>query len=407
MEKLINNFTIFENSKNLSIKPLIVFDKSMNAFVTGNNYIYIHTGLLENLDSYEELEGIIAHEIGHLILGHVESRKILSKKNSNLVNIGIFALLGATLAGSSNNLNGSILVGTDFFYKKQYKYNRTQELEADIFSIKALNKLKKSSIGLKRFFKKIEKRNKLYSNENNYYASHPNSENRLEIINSLSHFNDKNLKTITYYKNIELDLQKLKIKLVAYTKDKQKLKIIKLNLKEKNKIFYSAINSYIDHDIKNSIKKAIELQKLNINNPFIDEMIGSLYFIEGNFKEASKYYNQALEKFDKLKILSPPNIKLSLAKSLIEINKKKSLKKSLSILEELVPMKYKSIYFWKLIGTTANKLGDKSASMVAIAEEKILKKQYKKAKLFASKALKFKNIKTLYRMRALDIMNFK
>ena len=181
----------------------------MNAFVTGNNHIYIHTGLLENLDSYEELEGIIAHEIGHLKLGHVESRRILSKKNSNLINIGIFALLGATLAGSDNNLNGSILIGTDFFYKKQFKYNRTQELEADIFSIKALNKLKKSSIGLNRFFKKIEKRNKLFSNKNNYYSSHPNPENRLEIINSLSQFKDNKLNTITYYKNIELDLQKL------------------------------------------------------------------------------------------------------------------------------------------------------------------------------------------------------
>ena len=379
----------------------------MNAFVTGNNYIYIHTGLLENLDSFEELEGIIAHEIGHLTLGHVESRKILYKKNSNLIDIGIFALLGASLSGSSNNLHGSILVGTDFFYKKQYKYNRTQELEADIFSIKALNKLKKSSIGLNRFFKKIEKRNKLFYNKNNYYASHPNPENRLEIINSLSHFKDNKLNTITYYKNIELDLQKLKIKLTAYTKNKQKLKIIKNNLKEKNKIFYSSINSYLNHDIKNSIKNTIKYQKQNKNNPFVDEMIGSLYFINSDFEKASIHYNQALEKFDKLNILSPPNIKLSLAKSLMEIEDKTSLKKSLLILEELIPMKYDSIYFWKLIGITANKLGDKPASMVAIAEEKILKKQYKKAKLFAAKALKFKNIKTLYKMRALDIMNFK
>ena len=85
---------------------------------------------------------------------------------------------------------------------KQYKYNRTQELEADIFSIKALNKLKKSSIGLNRFFKKIEKRNKLFYNKNNYYASHPNPENRLEIINSLSQFKDNKLNTITYYKNM-------------------------------------------------------------------------------------------------------------------------------------------------------------------------------------------------------------
>ena len=56
---------------------------------------------------------------------------------------------------------------------------------------------------------------------------------------------------------------------------------------------------------------------------------------------------------------------------------------------------------------TANKLGNKPASMVAIAEEKIIKKQYDKAKLFASKALKYKNIKTLYKMRASDIINLK
>ena len=136
-------------------------------------------------------------------------------------------------------------------------------------------------------------------------------------------------------------------------------------------------------------------------------MIGSLFFIQGNYKKASLHYSQAIEKFNILKISPPLSIKLSLAKSLIEINDKKSLKKSLLILEELIPMKYNSIYFWKLIGITANKLGNKSASMVAIAEEKILKKQYDKAKFFASKALKYKNIKTLYKVRASDIINFK
>ena len=287
----------------------------MNAFVTGNNYIYINTGLLENLDSYEELEGIIAHEIGHLKLGHVESRKILSKKKLSLLDIGIFTLLGVSLASSNNNVSGSILIGTDFFYKKQFKYNRTQELEADIFSIKALNKLKKSSIGLNNFFKKIEERNKLFPDKNNYYASHPNSENRLEIINSLSQFKGDNLNTTVYYKNLELDLQKLKIKLLAYTKNKQKLNLIKKNLKTKNKIFYSSINSYLNHDTKASIEQAIKLQEKNKKNPFTNEMIGSLFFIEGNYKKASINFNQAIKKFSKLGISPPSNIKLSLAKS--------------------------------------------------------------------------------------------
>ena len=80
---------------------------------------------------------------------------------------------------------------------------------------------------MNKFFKKIEERNKLFPDKNNYYASHPNSENRLEIINSLSQFKGDNLNTTVYYKNLELDLQKLKIKLLAYTKNKQKLNLIK------------------------------------------------------------------------------------------------------------------------------------------------------------------------------------
>ncbi len=319
----------------------------------------------------------------------------------------VFCFAWCHISWLNNNLNGSILIGTDFFNKKQFKYNRTQELEADIFSIKALNKLKKSTIGLNEFFKKIEERNKLFPKKNNYYTSHPNSENRLELINSLSNFKNNNLNTTIYYKNLELDLQKLKIKLTAYTKNKQKFNVIKKNLKEKNKIFYSSINHYLNHNIEASIKKAIKLEEQNKKNPFTNEMIGSLLFIEGNYKKASLHYSQAIDKFNKHKISTPLNIKLSLAKSLIEINDKKSLKKSLLILEELIPMKYNSIYFWRLIGMNAEKLGDKPASLVAIAEEKILKKQYDKAKIFASKALKYKNIKTLYKMRASDIINFK
>ena len=92
------------------------------------------------------------------------------------------------------------------------------------------------------------------------------------------------------------------------------------------------LNYYLSHNIAASIKKAQELQEKDKENPFTNEMIGSLLFIEGNYKRASLFYSQAINKFNKLKISPPLNIKLSLAKSLIEINDKKSLKKSLLIL---------------------------------------------------------------------------
>ena len=74
-------------------------------------------------------------------------------------------------------------------------------------------------------------------------------------------------------------------------------------------------------------------------------------------------------------------------------------------MEQLIPIKNKSIRLWRLIGVTSHKLKMKSISMVAQAEEKILKKQYKKAKKIASKALQDNNIKSLYKIRALDIIN--
>ena len=49
IQKMINNFTEDEIDKFNIIRPIIVVNKSLNAFVTGDNKIFIHTGLLENM----------------------------------------------------------------------------------------------------------------------------------------------------------------------------------------------------------------------------------------------------------------------------------------------------------------------------------------------------------------------
>ena len=50
--------------------PRLILNNEYNAFVTGSNKIYVSSGLINKAESISEIQGVIAHEIGHLILNH-------------------------------------------------------------------------------------------------------------------------------------------------------------------------------------------------------------------------------------------------------------------------------------------------------------------------------------------------
>ena len=46
----------------------VVQDDNFNAFATPSGHIFIHSGLIEQIESEEELAGILAHEIAHAMI---------------------------------------------------------------------------------------------------------------------------------------------------------------------------------------------------------------------------------------------------------------------------------------------------------------------------------------------------
>jgi predicted Zn-dependent protease len=50
---------------------VLIEDKEWNAFTTGGTYIFIHSGLEEDLKNDAELANVIAHEIAHTVANHV------------------------------------------------------------------------------------------------------------------------------------------------------------------------------------------------------------------------------------------------------------------------------------------------------------------------------------------------
>ena len=52
-------------------KIFIVRDNSLNAFVSDGNNMFVHTGTLLEARNVNELSGILAHETGHIMGGHI------------------------------------------------------------------------------------------------------------------------------------------------------------------------------------------------------------------------------------------------------------------------------------------------------------------------------------------------
>lgn len=54
-----------------AVDLVLLNDGSINAFVAGGQAIYIHSGLIGAADNVNELQGVIAHELGHITGGHI------------------------------------------------------------------------------------------------------------------------------------------------------------------------------------------------------------------------------------------------------------------------------------------------------------------------------------------------
>jgi len=126
---------------------IIANDSVVNAFCTPGGYIYIYTGLLKFVDDEATLAGIIGHEIAHAECRHATKR--MTKVYGAQFLLGL--ILGekpAKIAEITANLfTGLALLAN----------SRSDETEADEYSIKYLASTEYYPGAIKFFFEKIKK----------------------------------------------------------------------------------------------------------------------------------------------------------------------------------------------------------------------------------------------------------
>ncbi|MBO44159.1 MAG: hypothetical protein CMM28_10595 [Rhodospirillaceae bacterium] len=158
-------------------KVRVAKSKVVNAFAAPGGHIVILSGLIEKADTLEEVAGVLAHEMGHVIKRHPAKALIHAYGWSMLIT----ALTG--VSGSSGDLASGFAL-----HLANASYSRSNEAEADETAIEILTLAKINNTGLVNFFKKLLNEGKAEGTRNDddlvlkYLASHPTLRERIDAI---------------------------------------------------------------------------------------------------------------------------------------------------------------------------------------------------------------------------------
>ena len=181
-----------QNTKKL--KFTVIDSDIMNAFALPDGSIVVYTGIIDSMNDYEELAGLIGHEVAHVNNRH--SMKMLCRNLSGYLFI-------STVLGDANGVMA--VLGDNVNTLQSLSFSREFEHQADSEGFKIVTSNGINPKGMSTLFKRLQKENNIAIPE--FLSSHPVTASRIKYI-------DKMIKTesFQYKENSKLRLlfQKMK-----------------------------------------------------------------------------------------------------------------------------------------------------------------------------------------------------
>ncbi len=160
----------------------IIRDNTLNAFAAPGGHIFVFSGLIEAMDTVDELAAVICHEIGHISARHLAKRIEQSKTIGLATLAGILAgmFLGGEVAGAL--VTGSLAAGM----QAQLHYSREDERQADQLSYKYMEPASFDPAGMISALNKIQKGSWIGTGKiPAYLLTHPTGPERMANLESM------------------------------------------------------------------------------------------------------------------------------------------------------------------------------------------------------------------------------
>jgi predicted Zn-dependent protease len=349
------------------VKIVLINDKEINAFVAGGQIVYIHTGLIMAASNANEVQGVIAHELGHIAGGHVIRSSEGMKTATGITILSLLVGVAAMAAGAGEAGAGIMAAGQQAAMSKFLAFNRTQESSADQAGASYLSKSGISGKGSVAFFKKLQNLEFRYSipQEDSYARTHPLTGERIATLE------DKYKVDPAWNKPtdpaIEARFQRVKAKLKGFIDPQRALidyPVTDLTIPARYARAYAwHQTSYPEA----ALREADGLIKALPHDPYFLELKGQILLESGHPKDALPMLREAVATTG-----AQPLIASLFGHALVEADETANLDEAERVLKAAVNRDGENPFAWYQLGIVYSRKGDTARAALASAEQHLL-----------------------------------
>jgi predicted Zn-dependent protease len=382
-----------------NVEIVLIHDRSINAFVAGGQIVYMHTGLIAAAESANEVQGVIAHELGHITGGHVLRFEEGIKMATGIMLLSLVLGAAAMAAGAGEAGAGILGAGQQAAMGKFLAFTRTQESSADAAGASYLTKAGISGKGSLGFFKKLQNQEFRYAvpQEDSYARTHPLNGERMAALEQV-------YKTAPSWESgrdpaLEAKFQRVKAKLSGFVDDpKRTLQ----QYPERNKSVPARYaRAYAWHKTAYPEKALSEVDALlgvHPGDPYFLELRGQVLLESGRPGEALESLRQAVASAP-----DQPLISALLGHALIATERPEHFEEAKRVLRAAIGRDNSNPFAWYQLGIVYDREGDEGRAALATAERYNLENQPRLALANAEQAQRAIPTGTIDWVRAQDI----
>ncbi|PHQ67451.1 MAG: peptidase M48, Ste24p [Robiginitomaculum sp.] len=366
------------NLQTSSVDLYLVNDPSLNAFVTRGQNIFVHTGLILEAKTPNQLKGVLAHETGHIAAGHIVRRGQNNKSAYGKMLIAAGLGIAAILAGEGG-AGAAILAGSQqFAVIDVLAHSRIDEASADQAAAKYLEITGQSPKGLVDFFEKFRYQ-ELLSNGRRYpyFRGHPLSSDRIDKLREVIEESP--------YRDVKDTDEEIQALIMAHAKligfiDAPQTVFSKYPETDTSKPgrYARAVAHYRAADLNSALKEINILIEQEPENPYFFELKGQMLYESGKGARAIAPFREAV----RLKP-SAPLLEIALGQVLIEKDTPESVDEAIKILKSALQKENTNGFAWYQLSQGYDRKNEPALARYAIAEQAFATGDLQRARSFA------------------------